>query len=206
MYPTDTFLDPVNLLHQVSTAMVQGAISLTMPTRPLDWANADDAQVMRLAHAQLNTGIGAIPALTRLLTGDTADALVFIAVATGSATIEQLAELLESDPITTGERLRREEGRQLDTLDERLAALSPTQADQLQLTASGLPVDNLPEHERTYLFTRLDELSAALRAHVTSGNTETVDQLFTPAWLAPWRPSVLLNLDRQIRHLTLALN
>lgn len=201
MYSADAFIDPENLITQLSTAIVGGALSLTQPGPPLNWANPDDAQVMRSAHGKLNTGIAAIPALMRMLTGETADTLVFIAVATGSATPKQLAELLESDELTIDNRIQREVCRHLDSLDQRLADLTPAETEQLQITASGLTVDNLPEAERDDLTSRLDELGAAVRARIASGDTETVDQLLTPRWLNPWRPSILLNLDRQLRQI-----
>lgn len=205
MYSADTFLEPENLITQLSTAIVGGALSLTHPGAPLDWANPDDAQVMRSAHAKLNTGIAAIPALISLLAGETTDTLVFIAVATGSATVAQLAQMLGSDEITTSYRLDREVCRHLDTLDQRLADLTPAEAEQIQLTASGLAVDNIPsKDDRDALHARLAELTTTVRARINSGDTETVDQLLTPHWLTPWRPSILLNLDRQIRQLTLA--
>lgn len=203
MYSADAFIEPDNLITQLSTAITGGALSLARPGAPLDWANPDDAQIMRSAHSKLNTGIAAIPALMHLLTGETADTLTFLAVATGSATPAQLAELLESDEIAIGYRIEREECRHLDTLDQRLADLTPADVEQLQLVASGVAVDNLPEAERDALRTRLAELTATVRARITSGDTETVDQLLTPHWLRPWRPSILLNLDRQIRQLTL---
>jgi len=201
MYSPDAFLESENLIAQLSNAIVGGALSLTHPGTPLDWADPDDAQVMRSAHAKLNTGIAAIPALLHLLTGETADTLVFLAVATGSATPAQLAELLESDEITIGYRLDREVCRHLDSLDQRLSDLGPAQFEQLQITASGMAVDNLPEDERDTLRTRLAELTSTVRARIASGNTDTVDQLLTPNWLRPWRPSILLNLDRQLRQI-----
>lgn len=203
MYSADAFLELDNLITQLDAALTRGVITLTLPTAPLRWDNPDDANHMRLAHANLNTGIAAIPVLMRLLTGETTDTLVFIAVATGSATPAQLAELLESDELTIINRIQREECRHLDSLDQRLADLTPAEAEHLQLTASGLAVDNLPNHERDALHLRLAQLSATVRARITSGDTETVDQLLTPRWLNPWRPSVLLNLDRQIRQLAI---
>jgi len=199
MYPAEAFIDVDHLSTNLANA-IGATINLSLDHRPLDWSRPDQAQLMRSAHAKLNTGIGSIPELIRLLTGETTDTLVFIAVATGSATIEQLAELLETDQITLTERLRREEGRRLDALGQALAELTPASRARLQLIATGVAVDNLPQDERSLLAANLADLSAAMHEQ----SPDTVHELFTAPWFLPWRPSVLINLDRQIRELSAA--
>lgn len=183
-------------------AAIGASINLALPTHPLDWANPVDAQLMRACHGRLNTGIGAIPELKRLLDGELTDALVFMAVATGSATITQLAQLLESDEITTSKRVHSEEARRLDQLDQRLDEIPAEHVASLRLTASGLALDNLPEAERTELAARLDVLTNVIRQRITAGNADTVPALLAQNWVMPWLPSILLNLDRQIWAIT----
>lgn len=195
------FTEPDQLSTQLHAA-IGASINLALPIRPLDWANTVDAQLMRSCHARLNTGIAAIPELRRLLERELTDCLVFMAVATGSATIAQLAELLESDEITTGDHLHREESRRLDVLDQRLADIPAEQVTTLRLIASGLALDNLPEPERAELDAKLEVLTTTVRQRLATGDAGAVPALLAQRWITPWRPSILLNLDRQIWALT----
>lgn len=199
----EMFTEPDQLSTHLHAA-IGASINLALPIHPLDWANTGDAQLMRSCHGKLNTGLAAIPELKRLLDGELTDALVFMAIATGSATIAQLSKLLESDEITTGNRLHNEEARRLDVLDQRLADIPAEHATTLRLTASGLALDNLPEHERTELDNKLEVLTNTVRRRLVTGDADAVPALLAQAWISPWRPSILLNLDRQlwqIRHM-----
>lgn len=193
----ETFRDPDQLNTHLANA-IGGAITLALPTHPLDWNNPDDAQLMRSCHGKLNTGIAAIPELLRLLTGETTDALVFMAVATSSATPAQLAELLESDEFTIGDRIHREESRRLDVLDQRLADIPAEHVTSLRLVPSGLALDNLPEPDRDALTQRFDTLTNVMQHHLLAGTSDAVPAQLAQSWITPWRPSVLINLDRQL--------
>lgn len=187
--------------HSQLGAAIQAAVALTIHPQPLRSDN--DARLLRLTYAQITTGIAAIPELLRLLAEEATDTLVFVAIATGAATPEHLATWLESDEITITERLHREQGRQLDTLDQRLADVAEADVSRLQLTPSGPDWEALSATERDALTSHLLALTRDVHRCVISGDDTVATLLTTRPLITRWLPSILINLDRQITQLTM---